>query len=72
MLAGSYIRWKLNIAIVFVSDRHGPGLKAAIFGPFFRGLKPPAPSGSSFFAGDEAPHRFAAFAAPFGCAQGRL
>jgi hypothetical protein len=35
----------LNSTAVIASGRPDPGLKAAQFGPVFRGLKPPAPSG---------------------------
>jgi hypothetical protein len=35
----------LNTTAVLASECPDPGLKAPIFGPFFRGLKPPAPSG---------------------------
>jgi hypothetical protein len=35
-----------NTTVVIALEGPDPGLKAAPFGPVFRGLKPPAPSGN--------------------------
>ena len=44
-----YQAWQgASTTVVFASDCPDPGLKAPVVSAFFRGLKPPAPSGISY------------------------